>query len=615
MQIAFLLITGPAVEPAVIKFSSGLNIVNGPSNTGKSHILRLIDFALGAKESPEPPPEQLGYDMVHLGVRFSGVDEKTIVRPLQGGEIVVLDGLQNVRPQENDGEVFSAQHRSHKSISKYLLEKIGAKGAKIRTDAKGKTRELSFRDILKICIVDEASIQKSTSPILTGQFVTKTAELSVFKYVLMGIDDAALDISQRDPNQELKQAAQLELIDRQLRELDKEIEESTTDYDALKSTDSQLDAQLEENFNVQERSEGPYRALLTRRRVLRTRYEESTSRALEIQTLLMRFELLEAHYASDQKRLTAIQEAGQYYTLESEDICPVCGANPDDHKPQQACDGDIERISRAAAAELLSLAERSKELTQTINYLTEKLVESEELASQTQIELDAVGSEIANEMPGVRTVRGVVQDLLTKKLSNQRSLDVVRRRDRLSEQRVELGVGKEVDSSTLVAQNQLDGTMLDKLCQRIENELQSWQFPNAARVFFDVGKLDISVGGKSRSINGKGVRALLHGAFSIGLLKFTAEHRRPHPGFLVLDSLFVTYRDPDGDEEKSIKASPLKDRALEALCALGNDLQVIVVENVSVPDSIERQSFYHHFTGTVGVGRFGLFPVPKIAIS
>jgi hypothetical protein len=608
MQIVFLLITGPDVQPAEVQFHPGLNIINGPSNTGKSHILRLIDFALGSKDAPESLPEQVGYDLVHLGVSLRDGVKKTIVRPLQGGEIVVLDGLQTAQPTAKEGTVLSAQHNARKSLSKFLLEDVGAQARKIRTDAKGKTRELSFRDLLRLSIVDETDIQKKASPVLTGQFVTKTPELSVFKYVLMGVDDSALDIAQRDENKELRQAAQLELIDRQIRELDKEIEESSVDLEELRKNDEQIDAQLEKNFDVQERSEVTYRALLARRRQLRSSYDDETSRSREIQTLLRRFELLKKHYESDKRRLTSIQEAGQYYTLEEETVCPVCGAGPESHDPSRACDGDVERIAKAATAELLSLAERSRELELTINYLGSQFSECEERAKELLAEVDSVGEEITGEVPNVRTIRSAVQELLSKKLVTQRGLDTVRRRERMLEQRNQLGVGQETDSTTLVANNQLDGTLLDELCQLIERELDGWQFPSAARVFFETNKLDISLGGKSRTANGKGVRALLHGAFSIALLKFALQHKRAHPGFLILDSIFVTYRDPDGNEDQEIKSSALKDTALETLSSLSSELQVIIIENVSVPASIEKKEFYQHFTGTHGVGRFGLFP-------
>lgn len=106
----------------------------------------------------------------------------------------------------------------------------------------------------------------------------------------------------------------------------------------------------------------------------------------------------------------------------------------------------------------------------------------------------------------------------------------------------ELGVSPGYDSSTIVVEQQLDGALLDTFSQVIEAELQAWDLPDAKRVFFELRKMDVSVAGKRRAANGKGVRVLLHGAFSVGLMKFCRARQRANPGFLVLDSLFITYR-------------------------------------------------------------------------
>lgn len=190
----------------------------------------------------------------------------------------------------------------------------------------------------------------------------------------------------------------------------------------------------------------------------------------------------------------------------------------------------------------------------------------------------------------------------------QKSLELIRRRDALLAQRIELGISPGYDSSTIVAQQQLDGATLDQLSQVVEAELKAWQFPESQRVFFELPKMDISVAGKPRAANGKGVRALLHGAFSISLMKYCRERARAHPGFLILDSLFITYRDPSDAGDSAIAHTPLKDRAFQSFSAMPNDLQLIILENVDVPAWLEGQPQVTHFTGNAAVGRAGLFP-------
>jgi len=108
--------------------------------------------------------------------------------------------------------------------------------------------------------------------------------------------------------------------------------------------------------------------------------------------------------------------------------------------------------------------------------------------------------------------------------------------------------------------------------------------------------------------NGKGVRALLHGAFSVARRKFCRDRSRAHPGFLILDSLFITYRDPSDAGDSEIASTPLKDRAFKAFSAMPPNLQLIILENVDVPAWLEGQPQVTHFTGNAAAGRAGLFP-------
>jgi hypothetical protein len=215
-------------------------------------------------------------DLQRQRVRF--YDAETIVRALQGGNVKVIDGLVQHRPGAAEGVSVSAQHSAKASLSKMLLKELGAEGARVRTDASGKTRDLSFRDLERHVLINEAKIQESSSPILSGQYVSKTAETSAFKYLLTGVDDSALDLAKPDSGQPLRQAAQLELLDRQIRDLEREITEPDQDHEELVRLGNALDEQLSLSFRVQESAESGYRELTEKRRALRREHEDIQDR-------------------------------------------------------------------------------------------------------------------------------------------------------------------------------------------------------------------------------------------------------------------------------------------------------------------------------------------------
>jgi hypothetical protein len=132
-------------------------------------------------------------------------------------------------------------------------------------------------------------------------------------------------------------------------------------------------------------------------------------------------------------------------------------------------------------------------------------------------------------------------------------------------------------------------------------------------VLFDPKSRDIEINGKPRAANGKGVRSILHAAFSISLAQFCAERSHPRPGFLILDSPLLTYRDPLGspdpqaEDDKALAATDLRERVFECLRSWPEYMQLIVVENVDLPDWVMSHSNTTVFTGKRGYGRAGLY--------
>ncbi len=57
-QLRSLRVTGPTLADAEIGFEAGLNVISGPSDTGKSYIVETIDFMLGGATPPAPDPRK-----------------------------------------------------------------------------------------------------------------------------------------------------------------------------------------------------------------------------------------------------------------------------------------------------------------------------------------------------------------------------------------------------------------------------------------------------------------------------------------------------------------------------------------------------------------------------
>src|SRR5258708_2660048 len=85
------------VEPAAaVPFGPGLNVVTGASNTGKSFMVELIQYALGKQEMTKRIVEAESYDRVRLTIESDDGKVHSILRALVGGDAMVWEGDEDV---------------------------------------------------------------------------------------------------------------------------------------------------------------------------------------------------------------------------------------------------------------------------------------------------------------------------------------------------------------------------------------------------------------------------------------------------------------------------------------------------------------------------------------
>ena len=63
-----LSLSGDNVETSSLEFTSGLNIICGPSNTGKSYIAECLDFMFGCKAKDFRIGKETGYNIVRMKI-------------------------------------------------------------------------------------------------------------------------------------------------------------------------------------------------------------------------------------------------------------------------------------------------------------------------------------------------------------------------------------------------------------------------------------------------------------------------------------------------------------------------------------------------------------------
>jgi hypothetical protein len=613
IRLRHLAFTGPNSEPAKLEFVDGLNIVYGASNTGKSFASEAVLFMLGAVSKLPKINEINAYTAAWLGLTLGDQGEFTLYRATKGGNLKLFPGLITSHPT-GKGEVLSGKHsaKSTDSVSYRILETLGLQDRWIVRNASGEKDPLAFRVLAKFAVVGEEDIMSKRSPVyVSNSYTERTLDQNVFKLLLTGQDDAAIVTVPTEPTRIAAKVAKLELVDEMLAQLDKELGDALVDQ-------TQVDAQLTELATsgattttelqvVQAMLDGN----AAERRAAVDRRQELIARAAELDITLERFAKLQAIYRSDLDRLHSIEEGGSLLAAIAGRDCPVCGAPPSAQKHQHAAE-EISMAHTAAAAEARKIEREQRELAQVVDSLHAEALELASSIASLNEQIEEFDQRALDLRPTEASLRSSFEAYNAQLAKLGKLSDLQLRRDELSSRRAEIDA-----AHTKSARDTLpvgpESTVLFEFGETVKAVLTEWDFPDADKIEFDAKANDITVAGKARDANGKGVRAVLHAAFNVAVALHCIQKCLPHPGFVVLDTPLLTYREPLkskhgdlSDDEKALKGTSLAEKFYKHLASLEEKLQVIVIENSDPPAAIEDLAHIEVFTGLVGVGRYGL---------
>jgi hypothetical protein len=234
---------------------------------------------------------------------------------------------------------------------------------------------------------------------------------------------------------------------------------------------------------------------------------------------------------------------------------------------------------------------------------------------QNQGALETIETELSASSPSAEDQQRRFSELIPRRDRINRGLELLTRRAALEKQRVRIEKSKR-GKPTSNFQPGLSTNTAQEFADEVAVVLTAWGFPGERRVVFDLQTQDLIIDGKHRKDNGKGVRAITHAAFKVALLTYCRARELPHPGFVVLDSPLITYRDPitsrlgalSSDEQVLLK-SDLKERFFQHLSSLGTTGQFILFDNADPPANGASYAHVEAFTNDSSQGRQGLFKV------
>ncbi len=435
----------------------------------------------------------------------------------------------------------------------------------------------------------------------------------MFKFLLTGNDDSAVtpeSATEAQPSQPVERRPILpEALEHLVTTYEDDLAKLTDNPEGLEAEETAIEEQLEQLHASLRNMEGQISETTRKRKDIYDNYARFSARGNEITELQSRFQLLDQQYTNDLKRLVAIEESGQFFVLRDPSPCPLCGALPEGQRHDSACDGNVAAVTQAAAAEIAKIKLLQTELQETVAALTNEHtgIVAEHRVLETQLrgfqqQIDAALS------PEFGSARKTYEELIEKRASIRQSVMLYKKlqaaRRRLDEPIAPPEKQEARETSGDVAQY-ISKTVLREFSKTVEKILQEWHFPNATDVYFDEVTRDIVIGGRARGSRGAGLCAITYSAFIVGLFEYCRSRKMSHPGFVILDSPLLAYKEPKGEDE-GIAGTDLKPRFYEHLEKLAGNQQIFVVDNTEPPENFRAKAL--QFTHNPEIPRYGLFP-------
>ncbi|MCH4022372.1 MAG: hypothetical protein LKH33_04535 [Acetobacter sp.] len=611
LQLRRIILEGVEVEDACVSFTAAANIIAGESDTGKSYLLRCIDYIFGADEFNNPVPLAEPYSC--LTVEFENTQGQFLClkRDLSGGDIVVY----RCRVEEitGGGEKIAYRRRGKSTIpdvTSVLFVFSGIPEAILRANNDGKTQRLSIRNFIPLVLVDEISVIDEQSPILGRDGYSTTARERMFAFMLSGKDDKGVIAAERREITNTRLNAQISVITDLLAPL--QIRLGQVDPESLDDTIERVEGTITSVTTSIAEYEDERTQLIVERQSANDDLQRAETQLIAIDELLTRYHLLAERYSSDLERLDFIAEGAYYFDSLQDMKCPLCDQLMTPEHVHVAAIGseNVYASARAEAAKILAQRLDLEEAVASLEARREARGAEQATAQQTIARCSKRLDEVVH--PVLRVDARRLQDLLDRRVSLEMTRSDREQRDGLIAKKEELERNAASSRAGKREWEALPSKALREFCDEVEVVLKEWQWKGRGRVEFDARKYDLIIDGQARQSHGKGVRAVLYSAFVIGLLRYCARNNRPHLGFLIIDSPLTSYK-KRGAQVKGAEG-PI-DLGVEtafwgALKQVPKNIQVIIVENKEPPADVVAAVHYEWFAGdTAAPGdRIGFIP-------
>jgi hypothetical protein len=584
---------GSGKKDSVIDLQPGLNIIQGRSNTGKTCIIKCIDFCFGSKAKPFD--ESHGYDSIEMELhtpkgrvnitRILGKNKVDVITEVHGFE----SGTYDLKPTKKKEPL--------PILSDLLLASIGIEGEhQIVKNKNFDKKRLTWRTFLHILLFHVTNIAKESSIIEPEQATDRTALLSALLFLLSGRDFAEADAQTKKEIRVARKRAVEEYVNQKIQAAADKKKGLQENLDAFNGID--VEKAMQDIIDSLQNTESQISEAVDQSRTLLGQILKLQSRAAECNLLKSRYASLKTQYVSDIKRLSFIVNGEvEIGHIPRNQVCPFCDGKLQPRSKQSYID--------SAQAEL-------NRITMQINGLSE----TEQDLFKEKEDIDATLAELQANRNGIEVM--IEKKLQPKAESLRQSLNGYRAYIQIKQELQvidDFASSWETDLRELPSEDEshveyhpkeyFDDAFQERMDTMLKSALAECAYDNLTTARFNMKDFDIEVNGHKKSdINGQGYCSYLNSIVAIVFRSYMEKYATYNPGFVVIDTPLL------GLDQGVSDAAPesMRTALFKYFINHQNDGQIIILENLRhIPKLDYEGAGANVITFTKGLedGRYG----------
>ena len=588
---------GDGKRESSIEFTKGLNIICGPSNTGKTLIFKIFKQVFGADnhkstnndDEPFIIENDTGYTDFSLVISKNG-DDVILTRKVDS-EII---SVESNSPYVESGVYAFTNKPGFKHINDALLQIFNVDPFKLPQKKDGSAIYFSLKFLDYLFLADEGRIDEGSQILLakSKKYSPTTQSMANLLYLLYDMDFSNYLKNEDIEKLKLKRSA-----------VRKYINEKITDNENKLNS---LIKELEEFTAIEEDSNSVQLELEKVRGEIDTKYKESAKLELLIKdlvekmqsdgVLIERLKNLSIQYKSDLERLNFIASGKDELDMnEAEHECPYCHSLIHEEKEQIS----LKEVQSEVNAAMQNLNDVSKTLSK-ISEEHENDGRELETHESNLLEIKRSVSKLVSQRDRLEHTLKKFDELIEcKKRIDYLKNDTESLKRDLSKMSNQVKVNRE----DFVPAEHFRLSFFQAMTENIKEIMRNCGDARYPAAEFDRTSFDISIRGQSKSANnGKGFRSFANSVTLMAFRKILDEKGKHQLPVYVIDSPLKNLDVGDLNKDN------IKDGFFKYLIEASRSGQLIIIENTNnftMTEELKEKANVIEFTHDENVGRYG----------